>query len=340
MKKWLSILPLSLILLLCACQSNDASAQIFAMDTVMDLTVQGSGAAQALKDAEAELYRLDTLLSRQDSASAVSALNESAGSPVAVDEELYNLLQTAAEYSALTDGAFAVTVAPIMDAWDFTGEHPRVPSRAELDNLLPLVGDERIAFGASNTITLEQGTAVDLGGIAKGYASDRLADLFAADGISSAMVSLGGNVYVRGAKSDGSLWRVAVEDPNDTAAYLGVLSLQEKFIITSGGYQRYFEREGVTYYHIIDPKTGDVARSGLLSATVVSNSGTMGDALSTALFVMGYEKAVQFWRTSGLDFDMVLCDDSGHVYYTEGLEGSFDTSLAEHAYEYICIPKN
>ena len=152
MKKWLSILPLSLILLLCACQSSDASAQIFAMDTVMDLTVQGSGAAQALKDAEAELYRLDALLSRQDSASAVSALNESAGSPVAVEEELYNLLQTAVEYSTLTDGAFAVTVAPIMDAWDFTGEHPRVPSRAELDSLLPLVGDERIVFG-SGTVT-------------------------------------------------------------------------------------------------------------------------------------------------------------------------------------------
>ena len=169
MKKWLSILPLSLILLLCACQSSDASAQIFAMDTVMDLTVQGSGSAQALKDAEAELYRLDALLSRQDSASAVSALNESAGSPVAVEEELYNLLQTAVEYSTLTDGAFAVTVAPIMDAWDFTGEHPRVPSRAELDSLLPLVGDERIVFG-SGTVTLEPGMAVDLGGIAKGYA--------------------------------------------------------------------------------------------------------------------------------------------------------------------------
>ena len=154
------------------------------------------------------------------------------------------------------------------------------------------------------------------------------------------MVSLGGNVYVRGTKRDGSLWRVAIEDPNDTAAYLGVLSLQDRFIITSGGYQRYFERDGVTYYHIIDPKTGDVARSGLLSATVVSDNGTMGDALSTALFVMGREKAVQFWRTSGLDFDMVLCDDSGHVYYTEGLKESFDTSLAEHAYEYICIPKN
>ena len=339
MKKWLSILPLSLILLLCACQSSDASAQIFAMDTVMDLTVQGSGSAQALKDAEAELYRLDALLSRQDSASAVSALNESAGSPVAVEEELYNLLQTAVEYSTLTDGAFAVTVAPIMDAWDFTGEHPRVPSRAELDSLLSLAGDERIVFG-SGTVTLEPGMAVDLGGIAKGYASDRLAELFAADGVSSAMVSLGGNVYVRGTKRDGSLLLGAIEDPNDTAAYLGVLSLQDRFIITSGGYQRYFERDGVTYYHIIDPKTGDVARSGLLSATVVSDNGTMGDALSTALFVMGREKAVQFWRTSGLDFDMVLCDDSGHVYYTEGLKESFDTSLAEHAYEYICIPKH
>ncbi len=115
------------------------------------------------------------------------------------------------------------------------------------------MGDERIVFG-SGTVTLEPGMAVDLGGIAKGYASDRLAELFAADGVSSAMVSLGGNVYVRGTKRDGSLWRVAIEDPNDTAAYLGVLSLQDRFIITSGGYQRYFERDGVTYYHIIDPK--------------------------------------------------------------------------------------
>ena len=324
MKKWLSILPLSLILLLCACQSSDASAQIFAMDTVMDLTVQGSGAAQALKDAEAELYRLDALLSRQDSASAVSALNESAGSPVAVEEELYNLLQTAVEYSTLTDGAFAVTVAPIMDAWDFTGEHPRVPSRAELDSLLPLVGDERIVFG-SGTVTLEPGMAVDLGGIAKGYASDRLAELLAADGVSSAMVSLGGNVYVRGTKRDGSLWRVAIEDPNDTAAYLGVLSLQDRFIITSGGYQRYFEQDGVRYHHILDPKTGHPAASGLQSVSVVSQDDTLADALSTALFVMGLDAGAALYRAGDLAFEAVFMTDDGSVWITPGLAGQYQS---------------
>lgn len=347
MKKWLMI-PFFTVLLLCGCTGTQKTedpalhTQIFAMDTVMDLTVYGNSESDrtaALDAAEAEINRLDALLSRHDGNSAISAVNESSGAPVAVNDEVLALLKTAVGYSVITDGTFSITVAPIMDAWDFTGDHPRVPSRAELDALLPHVGDGRIVFG-DGTVTLEDGMSVDLGGIAKGYASDCLAAVFEERGVDSAMVSLGGNVYVRGTKPDGSRWRVAVEDPHDPGNYLGVLSLADQFAITSGGYQRYFEQDGVTYYHIIDPKTGDVARSGLSAVTVVCESGTMGDALSTALFVMGYDGAVDFWKTSGLDFDMILSDEEGRVYLTEGLKDLFDSSLAEHEYEYIYLSKN
>ena len=347
MKKWL-YLPLMAALLLCGCAREAGettpakqTAQVFAMDTVMDLTVYGDDAAAhtALQDAESEINRLDALLSRQNEESEIAAVNRGAGEPVEVDPEVLALLKTAVGYYEMTDGALDITVAPLMDAWNFTGDTPRVPDRAELDALLTHVGADRIIFG-DDTVTLEPGMAVDLGGIAKGYTSDCLAEVFARDGISSAMVSLGGNVYVCGTKPDGTAWNVAVEDPNDTGAYLGVVQMQDAFAITSGGYQRYFERDGVRYYHILDPKTGDVARSGLTSVTVICQNGTMGDALSTALFVMGCDKAVDFWRTSGLDFDMILMDENGTVYLTEGLKDRFDASLAEHEYEYTYLNKN
>ncbi len=343
MKKQVFLLPL-LLLLLCGCQQapQESSTQVYAMDTMMDLTVYAStseAGEQALHAAETEIYRLDALLSRHDESSAVSAINKSNGTPVAADEEVLSLLKTSVDYFQQTNGAFDVTVAPIMDAWNFTGETPRVPSRQELDQLLTLVGSDRIVFG-DGTVTLEEGMAVDLGGIAKGYASDRLAAVFEENGVDSAMVSLGGNVYARGTRPDGNPWRIAVQDPNDPSAYLGVLLLTDKYAITSGGYQRYFEQDGVTYYHIIDPKTGDVARNGLTSVTIVCDSGTMGDALSTALFVMGYDNAVSFWQSYSTDFDMILVDEAGTVYLTEGLKDCFDSSLAEHEYEYVYLTKN
>lgn len=343
MKKQVFLLPL-LLLLLCGCQQTlqESSTQVYAMDTMMDLTVYSStseAGEHALQAAEAEIYRLDTLLSRHDESSAVSAINKSNGAPVAADEEVLSLLKTSVDYFQQTNGAFDITVAPIMDAWNFTGETPRVPSRQELDQLLTLVGSDRIVFG-DGTVTLEEGMAVDLGGIAKGYASDRLAAIFEENGVDSAMVSLGGNVYARGTRPNGNPWRIAVQDPNDPSAYLGVLLLTDKYAITSGGYQRYFEQDGVTYYHIIDPKTGDVARNGLTSVTIVCDSGTMGDALSTALFVMGYDNAVSFWQSYSTDFDMILVDEAGTVYLTEGLKDCFDSSLAEHEYEYVYLTKN
>ena len=141
--------------------------------------------------------------------------------------------------------------------------------------------------------------------------------------MTSGLVNLGGNAQVLGTKPDGSLWRVAVQSPDAEDEYLGVLETKDKAIITSGGYERYFEKDGVTYHHIIDPSTGYPAENGLISVTIVSADGTLADGLSTSLFVMGKDKAVDYWRTHSDEFDMILLTDDEQLYVSEGIKDSF-----------------
>ncbi|MPM78812.1 FAD:protein FMN transferase [bioreactor metagenome] len=175
------------------------------------------------------------------------------------------------------------------------------------------------------------GMAVDLGGIAKGFAGDRSLAVLADYGVTSALVSLGGNITALGQKPDGSPWRVAVKDPKDPESYLCVLSLRDRTVATSGAYERYFEQDGVVYHHIIDPSTGYPARSGLLSVTVVSPSGAVADAMSTALFVLGEEKGLALWRASE-DFEAVLVREDGTVLITQGLFDQQEFQGAERGY--------
>ena len=148
-------------------------------------------------------------------------------------------------------------------------------------------------------------------------------DIYKEKGVTSGLVNLGGNAQVLGTKPDGSLWRVAVQSPDAEDEYLGVLETKDKAIITSGGYERYFEKDGVTYHHIIDPSTGYPAENGLSSVTIVSADGTLADGLSTSLFVMGKDKAVDYWRAHSDEFDMILLTDDEQLYVSEGIKDSF-----------------
>ena len=180
--------------------------------------------------------------------------------------------------------------------------------------------DYRQAALEGDRLTLPEGVELDLGAVAKGYTGDQLMALLAREGIASAIVELGGNVQALGAKPDGSPWRVALQAPE--GGYAGVLEIVDKAVVTSGGYQRYFEQDGEIYWHIIDPAQGRPARSGLQSVTIVADEGTLCDGLSTALFVMGREEALDFWRTRN-DFECVLISEDNTVAITEGLEESF-----------------
>ena len=237
-----------------------------------------------------------------------------------------------------------------MDAWGFTGDSFRVPEQSELDTLLKKVNSDAIQMlgSPSDSVTLGEGQAIDLGGIAKGYTSDCVEAVFYDHEIENGKISLGGNVFVLGTKPDGSDWRVGIKDPRNESGLAAILSLRDAYAITSGGYERYFEENGKTYHHIIDPSTGYPADSGLLSVTVVADAngpdqkwvqpgnGTMCDAFSTALFVMGEEQALDFWRNGGYDFDLVLVTEDGRVVITAGLADRFE-EVKDSGYTYETV---
>lgn len=300
-----------------------ASQDIFAMDTYMTVTAYGEGASGAVSDAVAEIERLDALLSTGDENSEIYQINQNGGG--SISEDTSYLLERALEIWKSTDGCFEIGIYPLMQAWGFTDDNYKVPDETTLKKLLPLADSSKITFDEKDrTVTfVQEGMEIDFGGIAKGYTSGRIMDIFREHGISSAMVSLGGNVQVLGTKTDGTKWRVAVQNPNDTESYLGVLETQDRAVITSGGYERYFEQDGKTYQHILDPKTGYPAESGLTSVTIVSADGTLADGLSTSLFVMGKEKAIAYWRAHKEEFDAILVEEDGTVSVTENIADSF-----------------
>ena len=322
------------------------SIQVIAMDTAMIFTAYGVNSTKADYAAEEEVYRLEAMLSRTDEESPVAQLNSQGTAEV--DGELWALMETAMDYTAATGGAFDITVAPVTVAWGFTTDSFQVPTQAELDSLLPLVGTDHIHNLGGNgdgtvTVELDPGTQIDLGGIGKGYASDRVAAIFREYEIPRGLVQLGGSVLAIGDRPDGAAWVVGIKDPRDpdnANAFAAVLNLTDAYAVTSGSYQRYFEQDGGTYHHIIDPATGYPADSGLTSVTVVADSadgnGTMCDALSTALFVMGEEKALDFWRSGQYDFQLVLVTEDGRVVVTEGLTDVL-TEIDDNGYAYEIV---
>lgn len=297
--------------------------QIFAMDTVMTLTAYGPKGQAAVDEAVQELRRLDALWSVGNSDSEISRLN--AGETQTVSAETAGLLERALELSQETDGLFDATIYPLVELWGFPTDDPHVPEDTDVAAALPLVDSSRVGL-AGETVTLGPSQKLDLGGIAKGYASARVMEIFRDKGVKSGMVSLGGNVQTLGTKVDGRAWRIGVRDPAGGASdYLGVLSVEDRAVITSGGYERFFVENGQRYIHILDPRTGHPAQSDLQSATVISEDGVLADALSTALYIMGSQEATAFWADRADRFDMVLLTQSGELLATEGVADRLQT---------------
>ena len=307
-------------------ETEAESGTFFAMDTVMTLTVYGAKGGM-LQDARALVETLEQALSATDETSALYAVNRDGSGTVPPDAGA--LLSTALEFCARTDGALDITIYPVSLAWGFTTGEYEIPDRETLDALLERVGYARVRV-EENDVTLDAGAMLDLGAVAKGYTGDRLRALIRerVGKDASALLDLGGNVVAAGTKPDGSSWRIGIRDPDDEAGLAGIIEVADKCVVTSGDYERYFERDGVRYCHIIDPATGEPARAGLRGVTVVggAGSGAMCDAYATALFVMGPEKAEAFWRDNSGEFDMILIGEDGGVTFTEGLADSFTSA--------------
>ncbi len=322
MRRWAALL--CVMLLLAGCAAPQAQAQpgaertFFAMDTVMTLRLYEGGDEALLADAEARVRELEGLLSVTGRGSEIHSLNRDGAAELS--SETGSLLRGALALCARTEGALDISTYPVLRTWGFTTGEYAVPDGEALAKLLPLVDYTRVALDG-NAASLPVGMEIDLGSVAKGYTGAALAALLREGGVTSALLDLGGNIQAVGAKPDGSPWRVGIRNPAGEGN-IGVVEVDNQAVITSGGYERYFEEGGVRYWHILDPKTGAPAHSGLASVTVVGDDGLMCDGLSTALFVMGREKAVEHWRRHR-DFEAVLVAEDGSVTITPGLEGRF-----------------
>ncbi|MBQ1679055.1 MAG: FAD:protein FMN transferase [Oscillospiraceae bacterium] len=333
MKKRLLLCFLALALLLSACNLlPDAGAKpqavseqsIWAMDTQMDLRLYGDSDGKLMAKLTALLNELDRSLSATNPDSALSALNCSGAT---TDPQLMQLAAEALTVSEQTGGALDVTLLPVSRAWGFTTEHKAVPEPDVLEALRERVGMDKLLLSAAG-LELAEGTELDLGSVAKGWAADRCRGEMEKAGLSG-ILSLGGNIQTVGTKPDGSPWIVGVQDPNDTGRYSLTLRLMgARAVVSSGDYQRFFMENGVRYCHILDPKTLAPVQGSLRCVTVVADSGVRADALSTALYVLGRETGAALWR-SLRDFEAIWQEADGSVWITPGLkeavaEGSFE----------------
>ena len=294
---------------------------LFAMNTYMTFTAYGEDAQAALQEAEECIQQVEGLWSVTDKDSEIYQANHSGGQPVTVSEETAEIISFALEMAQRTGGALDPTIYPVLTAWGFTTDSKQVPSQQQIAQLLEQVGYDRIQLNGTE-LTVPDGMELDLGAVGKGYTADLVTEILRRHGVTSALISLGGNIQAIGSRPDGSDWRLGIRAPWESGN-LGVLTVSDAAVVTSGGYENYFDDEqGNIYWHILDPSTGYPADSGLQSVTIVGREGKMCDALSTALFVMGAQSAEQYWRENG-GFEMLLVTDSGEILITEGIAENF-----------------
>ena len=305
------------------------TAEDFIMDTTVRQQIYGEYAARACESASDLMRRIEDRMSFFRSGSDIRALNEAAGTggPVPVCADTMTVLRAARDYAEQSDGAFDVTAAPLSVYWREAAAggdgrpDSKLPDEEALRRVRRLVGSDGLRlFPEAGTAMLEKKhSAVDLGGIAKGFAADRVVELYRAMGIAAALVNLGGNVKTLGRKPDGQPWIIGLQDPDEArGVYFGLLRVGGTSVVTSGAYERFVKIAGERYHHIMDPRSGRPARAGLSSATVIAEDSMRADALSTAIFVLGRERAGRL-LSAYPGTEAVLMDDSRRVWLSPGI---------------------
>ncbi len=295
------------------------------MGTVFETTIYAPDkyvAEKTFNEVVQEINRLDYLMSNYKKESVLSELNRNASAePAACNKELAGVIEQSLQYSDITDGAFDITIGPLMKKWGFFKKKGRIPGKEELESVLEsvsykniIVEEKTIKSLAKNPGTVKTvffknpGTRIDLGGIGKGYAVDKAISVLKQNGISSALINFAGNIYTFGTPPGKDSWVIGLQHPRESEGLLGTFDIKDKAVSTSGDYEKFFIIEGKRYSHIIDPRTGNPVK-GIVSATIVTGNAARADALSTGVFVLGLEK--------GMDLIEQLSDVEGIIVYKD-----------------------
>ena len=328
MKKFLFSLIFPFILAACApFQDNTPqSHSFFAMGTYMKITAYGKNSKTTFLDIEKEIRRLDALLSAENPASEISRL--STEGRLIISNDTVRVITLAESWNRSTGGAFDISLAPLSKLWGFPHGPYRVPTETERAEALGKTGMKYISCNKeTGEYFLKSGCSLDLGGLAKGTAAEKAADILNAAGIKSALLDLGGNIKVIGMNPGGRPWRIALRHPDDADKTAGTLSVSDTSIVTSGDYERYFMANGRRYHHIFNPHTGEPAQNGLRAVTVICKDSEKADILSTALFVMGEKEATLFWKEHRGEFQMILFRNDNTLMITPDLQKIFTSEL-------------
>jgi len=300
----------------------------FGMNTDISFSITGEHSAEASDALRHELVRLECMLSRYLDGSDIQNINRHAGiKPVCVNPETCMILSASLSFSKLSKGLFDVTIGPLVDLWNFK-QATRAPDKIRINKELSLVNyrSMMIKQGVSMVGLPQSNQSIDLGGIAKGYAGDCCRKILENQKIASGYISIGGNVITLGNKSDGSCWKVGIRHPRESNSLLGAVSVTDTSVVTSGDYERYFDdAEGNRWHHILHPKTGYPAKSGLISVTVVYENSMTADALATTIFVAGKERGLKLlshFQGAGA----VLVDDVQRVSVTNNIASVFQAA--------------
>ena len=326
-----------LALLLCLCmlpaltacgESRETKRQVSAMNSVMTLTAYGKKAEVGLNAAEGVIVAMDAALDPELPTSTIYTINHSQGQNVIVSAQVAKMLSSAMTVYTQSGGALDLSIYPLVKRWGFVDGKYYLPSDEEISaEMAKLCYDKLVltSFPSSGaySVSLPIGAELTLAAVAKGCASENAIDAMRQAGVESAFISRGCNVQTLGVKPDGSLWTVGIQDPANPATHLGVINVGETAVVTSAAYEDQFTAmNGRTYGHILNPATGYPANNSLTSVTIICEDGTMADCLSTAMYVLGENKALNYWRQYG-GFEMILVTDSGRVICTSGLIEKF-----------------
>ena len=321
-------------------EKNDEQVPIiknfYVLGTVIQLKIFGENAKLAINESIKRLLEIDDKMSVFKEDSEVSKINRNAGGEYQkISEDTYYVLETSLKYCNMSQGVFDPTIRPLVDVWGFGRENQKVPSKNEIEKAKKFVNYNDLETDkAKKAVRLnKENQSIDLGGVAKGFAADEIRDILVSNNIKNAIIDLGGNIFALGNKQNGMAWNIGIQDPLATSGeHMGIISVFNKSVVTSGNYERFFEANGKRYHHILDPRTGHPSESGVISATIISDNSIDGDALTTCAYVMGLE--IGYELIESLDgVDAIFITEDKRVFTTSGIKDNF--KLVNKNFTYI-----
>ncbi|KNF09213.1 thiamine biosynthesis lipoprotein ApbE [Gottschalkia purinilytica] len=309
-------------------ESKPISKTTYLMGTIINLNIFENASDDIFEKSFDIVKRIENKMSPNIENSEISTINKNAGiSSTNVSQETFNVIEKSINYSNLSKGYFDISTGPLVNLWVIGTEKARVPSEDEIKQLLDKVGYKNIALDKNNSsVTLsKQGMMLDLGGIAKGYTADEIAKYLKSQNINKAIIDLGGNIYALGSKSNSEPWKIGVQNPfvDARGTHIGILSVRNKSVVTSGVYERFLEANKKRYHHILNPFTGYPIDNNLMSVTIVSDKSIDGDALSTSVFSLGLEEGLKLVK-SQKNVEAIFVTNNKEVYITPGLKNNFE----------------